>query len=210
MARTLDPDKHAAKRNQLLDAAVICFADKGFHATSTADICRAAGMSSGNMFHYFPTKDAIVRAIAEEDRRQTAEMFATVDASGNVVASIIQLAELAIASFADPIIARLSLELAAEATRNPAIAEMFAANDRTTKAMFVDLLTVGMERGEVDRALDPEAAALWLIALIEGAIGHAALDPAFDASEHTGTLQQLITRFLDPRADTNPAPTQGR
>jgi TetR/AcrR family transcriptional regulator, repressor for uid operon len=200
MARTLDPEKHAAKRNQILDAAVQCFADRGFHGTSTADICRVAGMSSGNMFHYFPTKDAVVMAIADIDRHQTAEMFSSVEMSCNVVATITNLAEHVIDSYANPTIARLSLELAAEASRNPVIAAMFEDNDRTTKAMFVDLLTVGMRRGEVDGTLDPQAASLWLIALVEGAIGHAAMDASFDPASHVATLKLLITRFLSPQA----------
>lgn len=198
MARTTDPERHAARRNQILDAAVRCFADKGFHGTSTADICRAAGMSSGNMFHYFPTKDAVVMAIAEEDRRQTAAMFASIDPSANVVHSVIRLAEMTMAGFADPVLARLGIELAAEAARNPAMAAMFEDNDRMTKDLLRDLLDEGIRRGEVAATLEVEAAVRWLIALIEGAIGRAAMDPAFDPQTGQAMLDRLITRFLGP------------
>ena len=34
--RTIDPDKHAARRDAILAAARSCFARKGFHQTSTA------------------------------------------------------------------------------------------------------------------------------------------------------------------------------
>ncbi|WP_230391141.1 TetR/AcrR family transcriptional regulator [Burkholderia cenocepacia] len=62
--RKIDPERVEAKRRQILDAAIDCFARDGFHATSTAAICKAAGMSPGNLFHYFPTKAAIIEAIA--------------------------------------------------------------------------------------------------------------------------------------------------
>lgn len=47
------------RRHQLLTTALECFLTKGFHGTSTREICRAAGISSGLIFHYFPTKEAI-------------------------------------------------------------------------------------------------------------------------------------------------------
>ncbi len=52
--RTVDEAARETKRIALLDAAAQCFAERGYNATRTADICSAAGMSSGNLFHYFP------------------------------------------------------------------------------------------------------------------------------------------------------------
>ncbi|WP_164076138.1 TetR/AcrR family transcriptional regulator, partial [Stenotrophomonas maltophilia] len=49
--RKVDPDKHEARRQQILKAAIACFTAKGFHRTSTAEICAEAGMSPGNLFH---------------------------------------------------------------------------------------------------------------------------------------------------------------
>ncbi len=40
-------EKQQRKRRQILDAAMHCFIEKGFHSTSTAEICKAAGMSPG-------------------------------------------------------------------------------------------------------------------------------------------------------------------
>lgn len=53
-------EKQQRKRRQILDAAMHCFIEKGFHSTSTAEICKAAGMSPGNLFHYYPNKYAII------------------------------------------------------------------------------------------------------------------------------------------------------
>lgn len=43
-------EKQQRKRRQILDAAMHCFIEKGFHSTSTAEICKAAGMSPGICF----------------------------------------------------------------------------------------------------------------------------------------------------------------
>ena len=54
--RTPNPEKQEARRRQIMEAAIGCFGKKGFHGTSTNEICAAAGMSPGNLFHYFPSK----------------------------------------------------------------------------------------------------------------------------------------------------------
>lgn len=197
--RKVDPERREAKRRQILEAAMGCFARRGFHATTTAEICAAAGMSPGNLFHYFPTKDAIVAAIAEEDRRETAALFAAFAEAEDAVEAVQDVAEAALAQFADEAYARLSLEIAAEAMRNPAVAAPFAANDAEAKAALVALLGRGVERGQIDPGLDLDRAAAWLIALLDGAIGRAVMDPSFDAEGHAPTLRLLIARFLRPQ-----------
>ena len=47
-------------RRQLLDSARTLFAERGFHATSTASIAAAAGVTERTLFRYFPTKVALV------------------------------------------------------------------------------------------------------------------------------------------------------
>ena len=53
------------RRQQILDAATDCFARQGFHATSMQDIFRASGLSAGAVYRYFPSKNSLIRAIAE-------------------------------------------------------------------------------------------------------------------------------------------------
>ena len=53
------------RRQQILDAATECFARQGFHATSMQDIFRASGLSAGAVYRYFPSKNSLIRAIAE-------------------------------------------------------------------------------------------------------------------------------------------------
>lgn len=57
-------DHLAARRRQILDAALRCFARDGFHATSMSDVFAESGLSAGAVYRYFPSKTALVRAIA--------------------------------------------------------------------------------------------------------------------------------------------------
>lgn len=196
MSRTVDADQHAEKRRRILEAAIACFARKGFHSTSTAEICRAAGMSPGNLFHYFATKEAIILAIAEEDRRETAMLFAAVESSSDTIGAIIQIAERALAQFSDPLHAQITIEIAAEAMRNPSIAAMFVENDVASVEALEQLLRSGVERDQIDPGLDVRSTALWLIALIEGAVGRATMDRTADPQKTLDTLRTLVSRFL--------------
>ena len=47
----------------------------GFHQTSMQEICAEAGMSPGNLYRYFPSKEAIIAGIGERDRAEAAESF---------------------------------------------------------------------------------------------------------------------------------------
>src|SRR5829696_776025 len=66
----------AERRTEILDAAQACFARSGFHRTSMQAICSEAGMSAGNLYRYFPSKEAIIAGIAERDRGAAAASFA--------------------------------------------------------------------------------------------------------------------------------------
>src|SRR6476620_12318205 len=60
-------DAHrAARRGQILQAAWKCFARKGFHATSMADVIGEAGLSAGAVYLYFRSKDDIIVAVARQ------------------------------------------------------------------------------------------------------------------------------------------------
>ena len=52
------------RRAEILAAAQRCFVRSGFHGASMQDICAEAGMSPGNLYRYFPSKEALIAGIA--------------------------------------------------------------------------------------------------------------------------------------------------
>lgn len=197
--RTVDPERVAAKRKQILDAAIECFARHGFHSTSTAQICAAAGISPGNLFHYFPSKNAIIQAIAQHDQHDMAELIAHFAKAKDTLTAIENIAIAMMELCSDPTYARISLEVAAEALRNPEVGALLAANDVKVKADLQALLQRGVEAGQIDPTLDTRIAVTWLIALTEGGIGRVVLEPGFKAKAHKPMLRTLIRRFLQPQ-----------
>ncbi|HEX8983065.1 MAG TPA: TetR family transcriptional regulator [Ktedonobacterales bacterium] len=55
------------RRNQLIDTALQLFSEHGIEATRVSDIARAAGVAQGLLYHYFPSKDALLTAIIQRN-----------------------------------------------------------------------------------------------------------------------------------------------
>jgi len=65
----------AERRDSVLDAAMIEFADHGYEGTSTEDIARRAGISQPYLFRLFGTKKELFKASTTRCFRETLEMF---------------------------------------------------------------------------------------------------------------------------------------
>lgn len=53
------------RKNEILDAAELLFASKGFDETSTNDIINAVGIARGTLYHHFKSKEEILDAVIE-------------------------------------------------------------------------------------------------------------------------------------------------
>lgn len=201
--RKVDPQKHEAKRRQILEAAAACFADKGFHRTTTSEICAAVGMSTGNIFHYFPTKSAIIEAIVEEEGRSTAAYFEGLRDAPDLFAELLSFMDIILGLAGDPGYLKLALEIAAEALRDERVGALATRNDAELQAALAALLARAAVRGEVNSGIDPVDAARWLGVLIDGVFSRAAVDPTFKPLNERGRLRLLITRFLRPSTTTS-------
>lgn len=71
--REQNEELRAQRRLQIIEAAIPLFAVKGFDATSVSEVAKAAGMSHGTVFLYFPTKEALFQAAVMEPLDQMEE-----------------------------------------------------------------------------------------------------------------------------------------
>jgi AcrR family transcriptional regulator len=77
-----------ARRRQIMDAAVTCFARSGFHAATMQDIVAETGLSAGAIYRYFKSKEDIVAAIAAEHHAPEAAALAEASAGDDVAAAL--------------------------------------------------------------------------------------------------------------------------
>lgn len=64
-------ERSEKSRQQILDAALKLFSHRGYGATSVRDVAEAAGVSKGNVYHHFPDKETIFRALIDRYFQET-------------------------------------------------------------------------------------------------------------------------------------------
>ncbi len=69
------------KRRVILDAAVRVFARQGFHTSRVSDIADEAGVAYGLVYHYFPSKEAILDTLFLERWDVMLQAIAEADAA---------------------------------------------------------------------------------------------------------------------------------
>ena len=65
MARTLNPEAHATRRDVFIDAAQVLIMTRGYDRFSIQDILDSAGASKGAFYHYFDSKEALLDAVID-------------------------------------------------------------------------------------------------------------------------------------------------
>jgi AcrR family transcriptional regulator len=69
------------KRKLLLDAAVRVFAKRGYHGSRVGDIAEEAGVAHGLLYHYFASKEDVLRTVFRENFVELLDRFRAVEAS---------------------------------------------------------------------------------------------------------------------------------
>lgn len=75
MPRLTDATK-AARRAQIIEAAVSCFLEKGYTNTSMSDIIKASGLSSGSIYSHFSGKEDILVSVINERLENVKNLYA--------------------------------------------------------------------------------------------------------------------------------------
>lgn len=78
-----------AKRQQLMEGARRAFLEHGFDGASIGDIVRAAGISKGTLYAYFPSKEKLFETLVIEDRRKHSEAICVKDDAGDDVPAVL-------------------------------------------------------------------------------------------------------------------------
>ncbi len=82
------------RRAHILAAARRCFVRDGFHQTSMQDLVSEAGLSSGAVYRYFPGKNAMIEALAEQNLDEVItvlqQSLATGVSAGEAMAAVLE------------------------------------------------------------------------------------------------------------------------
>ncbi len=163
------PDRSEERRDQILEAAIQAFAEKGLHEARMEDIASRAGLSKPALYLYFRNKDAIIgsllRFFFDREMRSVRKLQ---EASGTTRSRLEALGDQFGRSIEHMQMAMpLLLEFYGVAAREPSVRKFLTEAYQDLHNVLTDLLEQGVAAGEF-RPLDASSVALTLIALYEG------------------------------------------
>jgi TetR/AcrR family transcriptional regulator, repressor for uid operon len=186
------------RRAEILAAAQRCFVRSGFHGASMQDICAEAGMSPGNLYRYFRSKEALIAGIAERDRAEVAQEFARADLSQGFFAVLEGMAHHHFAVKPDEQV-KLCTEIMSESRRHPEIARISGAFDADVKKWLIDLFRAGAERGDIPPDIDFEGVVTMLMIIADGVWWRRALDQNFKPESMVPIFMDITRHMLRAR-----------
>lgn len=183
------------RREAILDAAGRCFTRYGFHRTTMQLVAQEAAMSPGNIYRYFPSKNALVEGLVERDRDETRRRFAGIDTRRPFWEQFAQLGREYFIGDAHSK-AVLCLEIWAESTRNAEIDAINRTFDGEVVSRLVELLEGARARGEIAADVDSAAAAHIILLLTSGLFVRSGLRRDDDGEEQLAWALQAVCGLL--------------
>ena len=159
MPRLADPDLPERRRTQILEAALVCFRERGFRQTTVEEICAEARISPGALYRYFDSKADIIAAIALDARSEAETMLDRLGGSEGLIGGLAELARAFFETFDGDGDAALLADVWAEAARDPLLAKALHQRDRVAVGRVAAAIERAMRAGAVYPALGREEAA---------------------------------------------------
>ena len=196
-----------ARRERILDHAERCFARAGFHRTTMQDICKAAEISPGAIYTYFDSKEALIAGLIERDRAKLQGQFAGLAQAPDFMAALAGLAEHY--TVEEPDYKRaLFIEMGAESTRNPQVAETMRSCDSFVRDSFIALLTRLAAEDRIRPSAEIEVVVGLMLLMGDGLLWRRAVDPGFDARTMLPALMAVIAPLVNPVPQLQHAPAR--
>jgi AcrR family transcriptional regulator len=189
-----------ARRQQVLDAAFKCFLREGFHHTSMRDICREAGVSVGEIYLHFKSKDEIVEAIWKANQELRTERFDQAMQNESVNQSLEQLLQVFVSKLTQPEPDKnwqLYIQLLAESARNPQIREQIRQGWALWAQQVNAVSRKGLANGKYKFASEANIGGRLWAAIHDGLLLQKIIDPQMDTVKVYELYAKIVRRYYD-------------
>ncbi|MCX5515075.1 TetR family transcriptional regulator [Kaistia algarum] len=187
---------HDARRAQVLDAARVCFAQSGFRGASMQEICAEAKMSPGALYRYFPSKEAIIEAIAEDERCDAAAIVQLMRGTAPLIDRVVGCALGYFAFMREAGASSLMAEIGAESLRNTAIGQRFARIDNQVRETIREIFAEAVARGDIPPVDDMNATIGMMMASVDGIALRQISDPDLTPARIEPVLRRMLAGVL--------------
>ena len=189
-------DSTLDRQTQILDAALVCFAKRGFHQASMHDISAEAGISVGLIYRYFENKDAVISAMADRHKKEIHKVLERAQQAPTLLESLEILFTAHCCEDAPQVVSAFVVDLYAEASRNPRVADLVRDVLQTAMDGVTDLIARSPEGESAAHGLKPHELAELIFAVSRGMLMRDVLQPQTMTAAERRTRQLEVTRRL--------------
>src|SRR5436190_1176206 len=190
------PEPPLDRPAQILNAAILCFAKSGFHQTTMRDISAQAGISVGLIYRYFDNKEAVISAMADRHKREIQELLHRADQAPNLLESLEILFTANCCEESPKVLSAFVVDLYAEASRNPQVADLVRGVLQTSMNGVTDLIARAPEAQNAAHGLTAAQLAELIFAVARGMLMRDVLQPQEMTAAERRSRQLEVTRTL--------------
>lgn len=184
------------RRDQILDAALTCFTERGFQATSMSDIIAASGLSAGAIYLYFDGKWSIAMAVAQRAVGERVLIAITSGAAGRPTSPADVIRSLGHGIDTSGVSPRLIVQAWGEAAIDEGFGEIirgvFAQLDRVFGNVLRDWARETRDMREQEAEAWAHDLVPAMLALGQGYLLQRSLLPDFDEARYLAGVERLL------------------
>ena len=160
------------------------------------DISAEAGISVGLIYRYFENKDAVISAMADRHKKEIHEVLQRAQQAPTLLESLEILFTAHCCEDAPQLVSAFVVDLYAEASRNPRVADLVRDVLETAMDGVTDLIARSPEAEGTAHGLKPHELAELIFAVSRGMLMRDVLQPQAMTAAERRTRQLEVTRRL--------------
>jgi len=165
------PNKKPTTREQILQAALACFSDKGYHQTTMDDIVKESGLSKGSLYWYFKSKqelfisliDWFMTGVGEEVFQAWTDEMSAAEKIRAMIGAFVNESEQYIPFF------KITLDFWAQTSEDEQLRQIFDSILDQFQAQLSALIEEGVANGQF-RPVDAPALSLALLGMVDSLV----------------------------------------
>jgi len=186
------------KAQAIIDAARRCLSEKGYGATTIAEIAAEAGVSRGLLHYYFESKEQLLAQVVRAGLDAYMELVAAMFAQSKNADDLAKALSTVVRAFleSDPTVVDLGMVCVTLARESPLVARELEDLYRQFREAICEGLEEAVDKGIIDPAIPLDALAAVLLAITDGLAMQFLVLPELAADESMWEGLEMAARAL--------------
>lgn len=174
------------RRQELVEAAYLVLAEKGFEGLRTREVAKRVGINIATLHYYFPSKETLISGVVEHLLQILRQPEVSIPASATALERLrAEFADISVRVTKSPEQLKVLTELAVRAWRDPSIARILSYLDAAWQGHLESILQDGIKEKSFRHDLDVKATAAAMMSQLRGL--------GYQKSLRSSSLKKVVT-----------------